>query len=187
MSYAFDIFVYPLTAVSSGHTNEINQIKCNPSGTRLASCSDDQTARVWNLADLSGSRTPDSDPIPGLSESNRVVQLDGHDHSVSSISWCPQSSAGGVELIATSVTCRSALLHRQLILTIFRASFDATARLWDSVTGECLKTFADHKRPVYALTFSPDGHWLGTGSGDGWLHIYSVKVHMLSSRKHIES
>lgn len=51
-----------------------------------------------------------------------------------------------------------------------------TCRLWNSATGQCLKVFLDHKRPVYALTFSPDGKWLGTGSGDGWLHIYSVKA-----------
>jgi transducin (beta)-like 1 len=57
-----------------------------------------------------------------------------------------------------------------------RAAFDATCRLWDSVTGECLKTFEDHKRPVYALKFNPTGRWLATGSGDGWLHIYDVKV-----------
>jgi len=39
-----------------------------------------------------------------------------------------------------------------------------------------LKVLGDHTRPVYALTFSPDGLWLGTGSGDGWMNIYSLKV-----------
>ena len=48
--------------------------------------------------------------------------------------------------------------------------------MWDSVTGECLEVFSDHKRPVYALSFSPDGHWLATGSGDGWLHVYNILV-----------
>lgn len=62
-----------------------------------------------------------------------------------------------------------------------RSSFDGTARLWDSVTGECLKVFADHKRPVYALDFSPNGQFLSTGSGDGWLYIYDVKVNILHS------
>jgi WD40 repeat protein len=42
-----------------------------------------------------------------------------------------------------------------------------------------LKILADHLRPVYALTFSPDGRWLGTGGGDGWMNIYSVKVNLL--------
>jgi len=44
------------------------------------------------------------------------------------------------------------------------------------MTGECLKILADHLRPVYALAFSPDGRWLGTGSGDGWMNVYSVKT-----------
>ncbi|KAF5384996.1 hypothetical protein D9615_001189 [Tricholomella constricta] len=134
----------------AGHKNEINQIKCNPSGTRLASCSDDMTARVWNVGNIGN-----LDSIPGLVASDAVVVLEGHKHSVSTIGWCPDQTIGPHPLIATS-------------------SFDSTARLWDSVTGECLKVFADHKRPVYTLSFSPDGQWLATGSGDGWLHVYSV-------------
>jgi transducin (beta)-like 1 len=44
------------------------------------------------------------------------------------------------------------------------------------VTGTCLKLFADHTRPVYALAFSPNGRLFATGGGDGYLHVYSVKV-----------
>lgn len=137
-----------------GHQDEINQIRANPSGTRLASCSDDTTARVWKVDNIPSS----ADVIPGLVASDHVLVLEGHKHSVSTIGWCPQPPAGMNELLATS-------------------SFDGTARLWDSVTGECLKVFADHKRPVYALDFSPNGQFLSTGSGDGWLYIYDVKTH----------
>jgi WD40 repeat protein len=59
------------------------------------------------------------------------------------------------------------------------AVFDGTTRLWDSVTGECLKVFSDHKRPVYAHAFSPNGEGLATGSGDGCLHVYSMAVSVL--------
>jgi transducin (beta)-like 1 len=48
--------------------------------------------------------------------------------------------------------------------------------LWDSVTGDCLHVFEDHKLAVYALKFNPTGRWIATGSSDGWLHIYDVKV-----------
>jgi len=140
---------HPLKTLT-GHMNEINQIKSNPSGTRLASCSDDMTARVWNISNL---RNLDS--IPGLVASDAVVVLEGHKHSVSTLSWCPDQTLGAHPLVATS-------------------SFDNTARLWDSVTGECLKVFTDHKRPVYTVSFSPNGRWLATGSGDGWLHVYNV-------------
>ncbi|KAJ3509698.1 hypothetical protein NLJ89_g5083 [Agrocybe chaxingu] len=138
----------------TGHKDEVNQIRVNPSGTRLASCSDDGTAYVWKVDNLS----PPADTIPGLSASDHVVVLKGHSHSVSTVGWCVDHPAGTNELLATS-------------------SFDGTARIWDSVTGQCLHVFQDHRRPVYSLTFSPDGKYLATGSGDGWLHIYHTRMH----------
>ncbi|KAJ3869329.1 WD40-repeat-containing domain protein [Lentinula novae-zelandiae] len=141
-----------------GHTDEINQIKCNPSGTRLASCSDDMTTRIWNVSNISASIPSEADSIPGLgsSDNDQVTILEGHKHSVSTIGWY-QPPGTENELIATG-------------------SFDGATRLWDSVTGRCLHAFADHKRPVYALDISPDNHWLTTGGGDGWLHVYDLKT-----------
>ncbi|KIK70585.1 hypothetical protein GYMLUDRAFT_89601 [Collybiopsis luxurians FD-317 M1] len=136
-----------------GHTDEINQIKCNPSGTRLASCSDDMTTRIWNVANILSPSDPVS--IPGLSGSDQPVILEGHKHSVSTIGWYKPPGSEN-ELIATG-------------------SFDGATRLWDSVTGKCLHAFQDHRRPVYALDVSPNNRWLSTGGGDGWLHIYDLK------------
>lgn len=48
--------------------------------------------------------------------------------------------------------------------------------MWDSVTGACLKHFGDHTKPVYALSFSPNGRLFATGGGDGYLHVYNVEV-----------
>jgi WD40 repeat protein len=78
-------------------------------------------------------------------------------------------------------TCnvRSYSLELRIVSTndfISRSSFDGTARLWDSVTGECLHVFREHRRPLYALKFSPDGKLIATGSGDGWMHIYRTRV-----------
>ncbi|KDR85615.1 hypothetical protein GALMADRAFT_234582 [Galerina marginata CBS 339.88] len=139
----------------NGHKDEINQIRVNPSGTRLASCSDDGTAHIWRVDNIS--HGPDA--IPGLSASDHGVSLKGHMHSVSTVGWCVDHPAGTNELIATS-------------------SFDGTARLWDSVTGECLNVFRDHKAPLYSLTFSPDGKFFATGSGDGWLHLYHTRSYV---------
>ncbi|KAG2022756.1 WD-repeat-containing protein [Coprinopsis cinerea AmutBmut pab1-1] len=136
-----------------GHKDEINQIRVNPSRTRLGSCSDDTTARIWRVDNISST----ADAIPGLASSDDVVVLQGHTHSVSTIAWCPMTPTGTHELVAT-------------------ASFDSTARLWDSVTGQCLHVFTDHTKPVYAMAFSPNGNFLATGAGDGWFNIYSVKA-----------
>jgi len=128
-----------------GHAGEINSVKCNPSRTRLASCADDGTARIWNIENVHSEKAL---PPP--------VILSGHQQCLTSIEWCPVTGPGEPELVAT-------------------ASFDATARLWDTVTGACTKVFADHTKHVYAVTFSPDGRHLVTGGGDGSLIVYEVK------------
>ncbi|KAM5531714.1 hypothetical protein V8D89_014634 [Ganoderma adspersum] len=131
-----------------GHQNEINQVKCNPTKTRLASCSDDMTGRIWNIESI--------DPLRYMQDSHSVV-LKGHTGPVSHIVWCPLTPNGEHELVATS-------------------SFDGTSRIWDSVTGECLCSFDDHKKNVYALAFSPDGRHIATAGGDGCLHIYDIRA-----------
>ncbi|KAK7465521.1 hypothetical protein VKT23_005495 [Stygiomarasmius scandens] len=135
-----------------GHKDEINQIKVNPSGTRLASCSDDTTTRIWDVSSIFNQ----ADAIPGLEDSPTAVVLEGHTHSVSTLGWykLPGTSK---ELLATG-------------------SFDGATRLWDTVTGECLHWFSDHSRPVYALSISPNNCWMATGGGDGWLFIYNLKT-----------
>ncbi|KAL1740494.1 WD40-repeat-containing domain protein [Schizophyllum fasciatum] len=139
-----------------GHRTEINQIKVNSTSTRLASCSDDRTARIWDITKVRGV-SPSNERIPGLEGAGaKSLVLSGHEKSVSTIAWQPKLLEGLPEILATS-------------------SFDGTARMWNSETGECLVTFSDHKRPVYALSFSPDGRCLATGSGDGFMHIYSVQ------------
>ncbi|KAH8990194.1 WD40 repeat-like protein [Lactarius hatsudake] len=137
-------------AVLTGHEGEVNQIKANPSGTRLMSCSDDMTARIWEMRRVKHPSQPDQVAVSG-----EMRLLEGHRNWVTGISWSPTKIAKGHELVAT-------------------ASFDSTARLWDADTGICLQAFTHHKKPIYSIAFSPDGRWLATGGGDGWVHLYDV-------------
>ncbi|KAI0669777.1 WD40 repeat-like protein [Trametes maxima] len=136
-----------------GHKSEVNELRCNPGRTRLASCSDDKTARVWNVEDI----------VYGRPADDRVLVLNGHKGQVNNLAWIPGIPAGEHELLVT-------------------ASFDCTSRLWDSVTGQCLRVFEDHKTHVYNLAVSPDGQHFATAGGDGWLFVYDVRVCTLSCR-----
>ncbi|KAI0361488.1 WD40 repeat-like protein [Trametes cingulata] len=131
----------------SGHKSEVNQLRCNPSRTKLASCSDDKTARIWNIEDI----------VHGRPHDDHVVTLTGHKAQVGNLAWSPLTHAGEHELLVTT-------------------SFDHSARLWDSVTGECLRVFQDHTKHVFNLAFSPDGRRFATAGGDGWLYVYDIQV-----------
>jgi hypothetical protein len=54
------------------------------------------------------------------------------------------------------------------------ASNDATARLWDLDTGECLHTFAGHDGAVRAIAVSRDAKWIATASDDSTARIWDV-------------
>lgn len=76
----------------SGHTGELNMIKCNTSRTRLASSSEDATARIWDIENIRSERTS---PTP--------VVLKGHSGSLTCIKWCPTTAPGTHERLATYV------------------------------------------------------------------------------------
>lgn len=149
----------------SVHSDEVNQIKCNPQRTLLASCSDDGTARIWDVGDVK----------LGRASSKKPVTLSGHTSTVSSIAWCPEDQTAGYEILATSVGPRRKNCYA-LLTTCRRSSLDGTARLWNSSTGECLTAFNDHTASIYTISFSPDARLFATAGADGYLHIYDVKV-----------
>lgn len=69
-------------------------------------------------------------------------------------------------------------------LMLATASFDATIRLWDPESGQCLHVLDKHTDPVYSVSFSADGQYLASGSFDRCLHIWSVKVSALAGGWH---
>jgi WD40 repeat protein len=71
--------------VYTGHTDEVNGVKWDPSGRFLASCSDDCTAKVWEV---------DSDRTGPLYDFNR------HTEEIYTLKWSPNTS--NTTLLATA-------------------------------------------------------------------------------------
>nr|GAT59520.1 predicted protein [Mycena chlorophos] len=141
------------------HDGEVNQARLNPSRTRLTTVSDDMTARVYDVEWL---LREDGAERMQLAELPEPLVLSGHTSAITSAVWCPDLTAGPNELLATGAK--------------------DNVRLWDSRTGACLHTLADHKRDLFAIRFSPSGRFLATAAGDGWLHVYDVKARELEMR-----
>ena len=52
--------------------------------------------------------------------------------------------------------------------------WDGKVCLWNSQTGELLKTFKGHTQNVSSVAFSPDGSMIACGNNDA-IHIWDVK------------
>jgi WD40 repeat protein len=48
---------------------------------------------------------------------------------------------------------------------IAAAGSDVRVRLWEAETGEMLAESLEHDRPVWCVSWSPDGDYLATGEG----------------------
>ena len=57
---------------------------------------------------------------------------------------------------------------------LLTASFDKSARIWNSVTEECLQTLSGHINCVVFAVFSPDGRLVLTVSHDDTAKVWSV-------------
>jgi len=171
-------------ATLTGHTNWVETVAFSPDGHILATGSDDQTARLWNITDP-------AHPQP-------LATLAGHTGSVRAAAFSPDGHT-----LATGSADATARLwnitdpaHPQPLATLAghtsivwaaafspdghslaTASYDQTARLWnitDPAHPQRLATLTGHTGPVRTVAFSPDGHTLATGSGDITARLWNI-------------
>lgn len=142
--HIYDVDVEAPLKVYKGHMDEVNAVKWSPSGKYLASCSDDCTAKVW---DVDSDRT---DPL---------YDFVNHDQEIYTVKWSPTGpgspNPSKMPLLAT-------------------ASFDGSIRLWNINDGSCFGYFNQHRDSVYSVAFSPSGEYLASGSLAGQMYIWDV-------------
>ncbi len=56
------------------------------------------------------------------------------------------------------------------------ASYDNTAKLWDTTSGKCILTLRGHTHGVNTVAFNPSGTRLITSSDDGTIRFWSVRT-----------
>jgi WD40 repeat protein len=89
-------------------------------------------------------------PLPDLPDSALRRVLTGHAGWVTAVAVAPDGS-----WLAT-------------------ASYDGTARIWDSATGRERAVLVGHSGPVQAVAVAPDGSWLATGGDDATARIWDA-------------
>ena len=181
-----------------GHADSIQSVAWSPDGRRLATGSDDRTAKMWDAA-----------------SGQELTTLPGHQGGVSGIAFSPDGkrlatssydctakvwdAASGRELLRlpsssdlphqcpeSSIVLRSPDLphyHVDVVLSVAfspdgkrlaTTSRDNTAKLWDAITGKELLTLRGHEGNVRHVAFSRDGDRLATAGGDQTARIWDV-------------
>lgn len=161
-------------AVVAAHDKDINSLAVAPNDSLICSGSQDRTAKVWRLPEL----TP-------------VLTLKGHKRGVWSVEFSPVDQAvltasGDMKIKIWSLTDGSCLKtfegHTASVLKcsfitrgtqLISAGADGLVKLWTIKTNECVNTFDHHEDKIWALAVSPETETLATGGGDSVVNMWT--------------
>ena len=158
-----------------GHTSVVQSVVFSPDGTRLATGSWDNTARLWDA------RT-----------GSFLQECKGHTETVSSVAFSPDGTR-----LATASWDKTARLwdaragqfllecrgHTDAVYSVafspdgttLATAGDKTARLWDARTGQQLRECKGHTDRLWSVAFSPDGKLLAT-AGDKTARLWNPRT-----------
>ena len=184
--------------VLEGHTDDVRDVAFSPDGQTIASGSDDNTIRLWDVETGTHLRT-----------------LRGHTSNVWSVAFSPDgttlasgSSDRTIRLwdVATGAVLHTLRGHRDYVRSVAFSpdgqtlasgsgagnydKDDYTIRLWDVGTGANLLTLIGHTGSVHSVVFSPDGQTLlSRGAEDDTIRLWDVATgtHLRTLRGHTGS
>lgn len=177
-----------------GHTAGINDVCWSTDSVYVASCSDDQTVKVWNVVsggtlvrDYAGQHTSYVLCLAFNPQSTLIVS-GGFDETVRL--WNVSQRARRQPDGSAQYAChRTIAAHSEAVSSvgfnrdgtmIVSASYDGLIRLWDTTTGQCLKTLVHKEQsPIGSVQFTPNSAHLLCTSLDSTIRLwdtYNAKI-----------
>ncbi|MEI6427933.1 MAG: hypothetical protein WCO45_06015, partial [Pseudanabaena sp. ELA607] len=162
-----------------GHTEVVRSVNLSSDGKTLASCSLDNTIKLWNVE-----------------TGTEILTLSGHTKAVSSVSFSDDGktlASGSIDNtiklwnVETGAEIRTLSGHTKAVSsvsfsadgkTLASGSDDKTIKLWNVETGVEICTLSGHTSSVNSVSFSGDGKTLASGSGgvDNTIKLWNVET-----------
>lgn len=144
----------PTFTIQSSLAGGMNDAQFSGDGRWFASASGNRSAQLWSMA-----------------TGQRELNLSGHGGGVVAVQFIANSKEEDYGYKPQAQTKSDA--NRKGVLVT--GSTDGEARLWSMVTGETIRTFKGHKKPITSLVVTSDGNHLITGSKDETAKLWNLK------------
>ncbi|OJJ47290.1 hypothetical protein ASPZODRAFT_25354 [Penicilliopsis zonata CBS 506.65] len=182
------------THVLRGHTDWVNAVRIDASSRTVFSASDDCTVRIWDLDTKQCLRifhghvgqVQQVALLPRefeLDYEEHDAQCENDNHSVLSAAATDSPSPHRTEDDADSVELQTDSFGPFFSSSgdrpeppryMITSALDSTVRLWDTMTGKCLRTFFGHVEGVWAL--SVDNLRVVTGAEDRMVKLWDPRT-----------
>jgi WD40 repeat protein len=161
----------------SGHTATIWSIAFHPQGDSLVSSSMDGSNQIWDLSTGQAKTLSSGLFMPHqvvISPNGRWIASRGNREDEDVVQIWDGATGALLQSLNIKLDIFFAACFSPDSRWLVCNGEQATARLWNIDTEECLQVFQGHKGAINAVVFHPQGEAIITGSDDGTVKLWDV-------------